>query len=213
MLRRVRWILPRHVIWLLIWVVMLVAAQIYSAIVYAAYAQQSQLQQMGLAGSIPWLVVATYGVSLILNTAIILLPIILLTIQHVFLRGVETLIDKDVEERPPRWRRALYGALVGAGAAVVTTVMYVLLTWASTQFTQLQGILIAYFGIAELLAGVAAGLITTAAISRCVARDDRDLGIVPLRSASWMMLVYTLLLVLFMFIVPFVHIWMQIQRL
>ncbi|MCL2324712.1 MAG: CBS domain-containing protein, partial [Actinomycetia bacterium] len=97
--RKVRWILPRHVIWLLIWVVMLVVSQIYAAIAYSAYAQQQQLAQMGL-GSISWLVVATYGVSLVLNTAIILLPVTLLTIQHVFLRGVETLIDTDVEERP-----------------------------------------------------------------------------------------------------------------
>jgi len=44
-----------------------------------------------------------------------------------------------------------------------------------------------------------------------VTRDDRDIDIVPMRSASWMMLVYTLLLVLFMFVVPFIHIWMKVK--
>jgi len=206
-----RWILPRHVVWMAIWVVTLVAAQVFSSFAYGAYMQQQQLAQYGL-GSVSWLVVATYGVSLILNTAIIFLPIGLLTIQHVYLRGVETLIDTDVEERPRKLKRFLYGCCIALGSTVLVTALYILLTGAQTAFGQPQWVLIAYFGIAELIAALIAALIITASVNRSVTRDDRDIDIVPMRSASWMMLVYTVLLLLWMFIVPTAHIWLQVLR-
>jgi len=184
---------------------------VFSGIAYSAYMQQQQMAQYGL-GTISWPVIATYGVSLVLDTALILLPIGLLTIQHVYLKAVEALVDTAAEERPRRLKRFLYGCCIALGSTILLTALYILLTGASTRFSQLQWVLIAYFGIATLIATLIASIIITASVNHTVARDDRDLDIAPMRSAGWMMLIYTVLLILWMFIVPTAHIWFQVLR-
>ena len=202
------WILPRHIGWVLIWLVVLVGSQIFSYFAAGAYNQQLQLAQYGL-GSISWFVVGLYDASLILGTAIPLLPISLLTIQYVYLRGTETLIDEDPDERPRKLKRFLYGCAIAVGAGVLMTAIDVLLIWILSGFGKIQWQPMAYFGIAELAAMLISALIITARINRTVARNDDDFDIAPLRSANWMMVIFTALLVVWMIAVPMAHLWWQ----
>ena len=204
----VRWFLPRHVVWVLIWIVAIGLAQALSAFATNAYNQQYQMVQYGM-GSMSWPVVALYAVSIVLTLAITFLPISLLTIQHVYLRGVETLTDYDIEERPRKGKRFLCAGAIALGATVLMTVIYALITWILSGFAGFQWILIAYFAIAELIASLIAAVIIAAFINRTVTRDDNDRDIAPMRSANWMMLIFTGLLIVWMFAVPFVHIWIQ----
>lgn len=208
---RLRWILPRHVIWVLIWVAVFILSQVFNYFTYGAYNQQYQMASYGL-GSISWVVVAFYASSMVLSMAVTFLPISLLTIQHVFLRGVESLTDHDPEKRPRKLKRFLYAVAVAFGASVLVTAVYTLYTWIISGFGKLQWLLMAYFGISEFLAALIAALIIMALINHTVTRDDTDRDIAPLRMANWSMLIFSVLLIIWTMVVPFVHMWAQVLR-
>jgi len=206
----VRWILPRHVVWVLIWLVTFIATSVFGYFAVGAYNTQTQMAQLtGQVSNSYWAVVALYATSVVLTTAVIFLPITLLMIQHVYLRGVETLIDYDVEERPRKPRRFLYAGAIAVGTTLLITIVFTLYTWILSGFAAIQWLLIAYFGIAEAAAALIAAMIIMAFINRAVTRNDRDLDITPLRSANWMMLIFSVLLMICMFLVPFVHLGLQ----
>ena len=205
-----RWFLPRHVIWVLIWLVSLALAQIFSYLITGFY---NQLYSTAMAGGrVPtwaWAVELLYNYAPILTLAMTFLPVSLLTIQHVFLRGVETLIDDDVDERPRKSQRLWHALAIAVGSALLVTLIFALYIWILSGFAGLQWILIAYFGISELLTALVAALIIMASINRTVARDDNDRDIAPMRSANWMMLAYTVLLIVLMVAVPLGYMWLQ----
>ncbi|MCL2882475.1 MAG: CBS domain-containing protein [Coriobacteriia bacterium] len=209
----VRWFLPRHIIWVVIWLVMLAAAQVFSYFITNYYNQLYSAAMAG--GKVPtwaWAVELFYNYTPILTLAITFLPISLLTIQHVFLHGVEILVDTDAQDRPRKSRRFLHAAAIAVGAAVLMTLIFALYIWILSGFVKLQWILIAYFGISELLTTLVAALIIMAVINRLVARNDKDIDIVPMRTANWMMLIFTVLLIILMVAVPFVHTWLQVMH-
>ncbi|MCL2654266.1 MAG: CBS domain-containing protein [Coriobacteriia bacterium] len=201
-----RWILPRHVVWVLIWLVALAGTQIFGFYISGFY---NQLYTAAMSGqgvpSWAWIVQMAYNLTSLLTLAVTFLPVSLLTIQHGYLRAAELLIDSDAEERPRKVKRFLYAAAVAVGSAVLITLVLTLYIWIISGFAALQWLLIAYFGIAELVAMLIAALIIMARINRTVTRDDHDLDIAPLRSANWMMLIFTVLLIVWVLAVPLIH--------
>jgi len=205
---KLRWILPRHVVWVAIWVVAFIGSEAFSFFASGMINRQSQWVQQGL-GSYTWDVVGLYYASAVLTSVMIFLPISLLTIQHGYLRGVEKLVDEDEEERPRKGKRFLSALAIAAGATLLITIVYMLSVWISSGFSKIQWTIPAYFGIAELLTSLIASIIIMAFINRTVTRNDHDQDIVPMRSANWMMLIFTVLLIVFTVVVPMIHVLFQ----
>jgi len=201
---KLRWIAPRHVIWLLIWLVMLIVSRLFSNLVSAALNSQSVQTTVSLYGAagLSTLLITSLYVAYIFNILALLLPIPLLTIQHVYLRATEILIDYEPSARPRKAKRFFRACCVAVGATVVMTALsFVMLFLQGVPYIVSMLIVVA---VIELLTTVIAALIIVAFINHTVARDDQSQDITPLRSANWAMLIFTVLLLIFTTLLPWV---------